>query len=411
MKIGTFAKKFNLNISTVRFYISNGLLVPSKCGGQYEFDAECVSDMEKILKYKMFDFSLEEIQLFFFMEKTSRFKDEVIIDVCIDLLNKKRTLLIDEKNKLTKIIDNIEKDIAGLPTVSNRDIPDGGVPFAMIPMLYCPICQVPLKLEAATLSNENIKKGNLSCECGYKAMISDGMILCEDFVEETPFKAFENIESIMAMKDQFSPTYRKLIAKAYQWMFNHIINQLDGNQCVLTGPFAFNFILEYMEKLGMDNLYIIFDPSYKRIIKLKKYLSSRNYKIAFIVGKPACLPLKKEIIDFYIDDYSTVNSLFTYNTFSTETIAPLLKKSAELIGIFTTYQKAAKSVHNFKQNHPEFMPEKMTIGGLKYHWSLNGVEVSEDKVIGETTRNESHFPQNVIGETVEVHGYHARKVR
>ena len=411
MKIGTFARKFNLNISTIRFYINNGLLVPSKLGGQYEFDMECVSDMEKILKYKMYDFSLEEIQLFFFMEKTSRFKDEVIIGVCIDLLNKKRKLLIDEKNNLTKIIDDIEKDIASLPTINNREVPDGGIPFAMIPMLYCPNCQVPLKLDSATLSNGSIKSGNVSCDCGYKATILDGIILCEDFVEESPLKAFENIESIMSMKDQFSPTYRKLVAKTYLWMFNQIINQLDGNKCILTGPLAFNFILEYMEKMGMDNLYIIFDPSYKRILKLKKYLSSLGYKITFIVGKPDCLPIKNETIDFYIDDYSTVNSLFTYNTFSTENIAPLLKKSGELIGIFTSYNKAAKSIRNFKQNHPDFIPEKMTFGGLKYHWSQNSIEICEDKIIGETTPNEIHFPQNVFGETVEVHGYHARKVR
>lgn len=411
MKIGTFARKFNLNISAIRFYINNGLLAPGKIGGQYEFDAECVSDMEKILKYKKYCFSLEEIQLLFFMEKTSRFKDEVIIEVCSDLLNKKRKLLIDEKNNLIKMIDDIEKDIESLPVISSGEISEGGVPFSMIPLLYCPNCQVPLKLESATLSNGSIKKGNLSCECGYTATISDGIILCENFVEETPFKAFENIESIMAMKDQFSPLYRKLIAKTYLWMYNQVINQIDSNKFVLSGPFAFNFLLEYMEKLGKDNLFIVCDPSLKRIAKLKKYMSSRNYNIVFIVGIPALLPVKRESIDLYIDDYSMVNSLFTYNTFSTEKIAPFIKKSGEVIGIFTTYLKAPKSVQNFKKNHPDFMPEKMNLGGLKYQWSLMGVEFSEEKVIGETTPNELHFPQNVLGETVEVLGYHAKKVR
>ncbi len=411
MKIGTFARKFNLNISTIRFYINNGLLIPSKIGGQYEFDAECISDMEKILRYKRYYFSLEEIQLLFFMEKTSRFKDEVIIEVCSDLLNKKRKILIDEKNSLTKIINDLEKEIENLPVIRSDETPDGGVPYSMIPLLYCPICQVPLKLESATFSDGNIKKGDLSCECGYTATISDGIILCKDFVEETPFKAFENIESIMAMKDQLSPTYRKLIAITYIWMYNEIINQMDGNKFIMTGPFAFNFLLEYIEKLGKDNFYIIFDPSLKRIDKLKKYLSSWNYNITFIVGKPSYIPIKSTTIDLYIDDYSTVNSLFTYNTFSTENIAPFLKKSGEVIGIFNTYVKAAKSIRNFKMDHPDFIPEKMTFSGLKSKWSSMGVEIVNKKVMGETTPNESHFPHNVIGETIEVHGYHAGKVR
>lgn len=411
MKIGTFARKFNLNVSTVRFYINNGLLVPGKLGGQYEFDEECISDMKRILNYKKYNFSLEEIQLLFFMEKTSRFKDEVIIKVCSDLLNQKRKQLIEEKQNLTVIIDDIEKEIQSLPVISSGETLDGGVPFSMISLLYCPECQVPLKLESATLSNDSIKKGNLTCECGYSSALSDGIIFCENFEEETPFKAFENVESIIAMKNQFSPTYRKLIAKTYLWMYNQIIRQMDSNKVIITGPFAFNFLLEYLEKLGRDHLYIIFDPSLKRITKLKRYLSSWNYNIVFIVAKPGCLPVKREAVDLYIDDYSTVNSLFTYNTFSTEQIAPLLKKSGEVIGIFTTYLNAAKSIRNFKRYHPDFKPEKMTLSGLKFQWSEMGVETVAEKVIGETTPNELHFPQNVLGETVKVHGYYARKTR
>jgi DNA-binding transcriptional MerR regulator len=90
MKIGTFAKKFNLNVSTVRFYVNNGLLTPAREGGHYEFGSECVSDMKNILKYKKYQFSLEEIQLLFFMEKASGFQDEIVIEVCVDILKKKR---------------------------------------------------------------------------------------------------------------------------------------------------------------------------------------------------------------------------------------------------------------------------------------------------------------------------------
>ncbi|MBR0597109.1 MerR family transcriptional regulator [Sinanaerobacter chloroacetimidivorans] len=409
MKIGTFAKKIDMNISTIRFYINNGLLTPCKVGGQYEFDADCISDMEKILKYKKYNFSLEEIQILFFMEKASRFKDEVVIDVCTDILKNKRKLLIEERDNLTKSIADIEREIENLPTLSNEEITDHGVPFTMIPYLYCPSCQVPLKLDSASLSNGSIQKGNLSCECGYTATITEGMILCEEFAEETPFKAFENIESIMAMKDQFSPAYRKLIAKTYIWMYSQIAAQVDGVKFIMAGPFTFNFLLEYIEKLGKDHIYIIFDPSLKRITKIKKYLSSWNYSIVYIVGQPTHLPIKSAAIDLYIDDYSTVNSLFTYNTFSTDYLASLIKNSGEIIGIFTTYLHAAKSIRNFKKNHPDFMPEKMTLGGLKYHWSMEGVTIIHEKVMGSTSPNEIHFPQNVMGEPVEVLGYHARK--
>ncbi len=409
MKIGTFARKFGLNISTIRYYINSGLLTPVRSGGQYEFDANCISDMEKILKYKKYSFSLEEIQLLFFMEKASRFQDELVLEDCADILKKKKAQLIDDRDNLTKFIEELEKEIEDLPVLPAKELNEAGVPYFIIPYLYCPVCQVPLELDSASLSNGSLQKGILSCECGYQAAIIDGIILCREYAEDTPFKAFENIESVMAMKDQFSPLYRKLIAKTYIWMFNRVPSHINSSKYIMAGPFTFNFLLEYMERLGKDNAYIIFDPSLKRIEKIKQYLAAWGYNIVYIVGKPSDLPLKNGSVDLYIDDYSTVNSLFTYNTFSTEHISPLLKNSGEVIGIFTTYQRAQKSLHNFKQDHPNFEPGKMTLSGLKYQWSQHKVKVFEEKRLGSTTPGETHYPQNVIGETIDIMGYHGKK--
>jgi DNA-binding transcriptional MerR regulator len=408
MKIGTFAQKFNLNTSTIRFYIDNGLLTPTRKGGQYSFDKECVADMEKILKYKKYYFSLEEIQLLFFLEKASRFQDEIVLEVCADMMRNKRDSLIQERDKLAQCIDEIEKEIEQLQDFAPVDAAPAGVPFLFIPYLYCPSCQVPLRLDSASLSKGNIQKGILSCECSYSATITDGIILCQDFSEDTPFRAFENVESVMAMKDQFSPTYRKLITKAYVWMYHRIMGSLNEGTFFMTGPFTFNFLLEYIGKLGKNNTYIIMDPSLKRIRKLKKYLSSRDFTFVFVVGKPENIPIKRETVDFYIDDYSTVNCLFTYNSFSTDKISPLLKKRAEIVGIFTSYKRAPKSLQNFKKDHPDFSPEKMTFAGLKHSWKQS-IKVTEAKNVGETTPGEKHFPYNAPGEVIEVCGYHAVK--
>lgn len=409
MKIGTFARKFNINASTVRFYINNGLITPSKPGGQYEFDKECVADMEKILKYKKYCFTLEEIQLLFFMEKASRLQDDVVVQVCADILKNKRNELIKTREDLNRFIDELADEIDSMHVPQQDPTEVSGVPFSAFPFLYCPVCQIPLKLEAASLSNGSIHKGILSCECGYGATIQDGIVLCREFAEDTPFKAFNNVESVMAMKDMLSPLYRSLITKTYIW-FNSLIQPSPEEACIImTGPFTFNFLLEYMEKLDRNNRYVIFDPSYKRISKLKKYLGNCSANILYIVGMPEDLPVRRNSVDIYLDDYSTVNSMFTFGTFSTEHIGPLLKPGAEILGIFTTYQEASKSLHNFVSDHPNFTPEKMTLSGLKYQWSLAKVRITEQKLIGETTRSELHFQQDVVGEKIQVHGYHAKK--
>ncbi len=409
MKIGAFAKKFGLNISRVRYYVTNGLLTPNKKEGHYEFGKECVSDMENIIKYKKYHFSLEEIQLLFFMEKASQFQDEIVIEVCADMLQKKRSQLIAEKENLSEFINDLEKEIGDLSFCTSEGKKEGGIPFSYIPYLYCPDCQKPLKIEAANLSNGAIQKGDLGCDCGYQVGISDGIILCQNFVEETPFKAFDNIDSVMSMKDQFSPNYRMLIKKAYIWMYNSITNRPTEPRHILAGPFTLNFLFEYIEKLGMDNTYIIFDPSLTRIEKIRKYLSNRNYNVVYIVGNSDRLPVKNKSIDIYIDDYSTVNSLFTYNSFFTKHLAHLMKVTGEVVGIFTSYQNAPKSLYNFKELQPNFDTKRMTLSALKYEWGLEGIQVFCDKKIGSTNPGEVHFFQNEPGEQVEVRVYAAKK--
>lgn len=69
MKIGDFSKKYNMNITTVRYYVERALLTPERKNNQYIFNKSCMDDMEKILKYKSFHFSLEEIELLFSWKK------------------------------------------------------------------------------------------------------------------------------------------------------------------------------------------------------------------------------------------------------------------------------------------------------------------------------------------------------
>ena len=413
MKIGSFARKFNINVSTVRFYVNNGLLLPKREGSQYNFDKECIADMERILKYKDYYFTLEEIQLLFFLEKASRFRDEIVLDVCADMMRNKRKELQIQKGKLEQLIDELsaeEKELATeireLKEQENDRETSSGLPILMIPHLYCPGCQTPLELLSASLSHGSIKEGILSCSCGYSAEIKQGVIFGSEYLEETPFKAFENVESVMAIKDQFSPLYRKLISKAYLQMYHFLSESLKEKNLFLVGPFTFNFILEYASRFSGSNTFLIFDPSYSRIKKIRQYLTdTENCSFVYYVGRPENIPLKRGIFDYYIDDYSTVNSLFTYNDFHTELVAPFLKRQGEVAGIFTTYEEAPESLKNFRVNHPDFEYAKMRFDMLKAGWAQNGVRIDAAKFVGETNPTEIHFPQNEKGEKIKVLAY------
>lgn len=408
MRISEFAKKFDLSTSTIRYYINQGLLMPDKKKDQYDFGAECISDIEKLLRYKQCRLSLEEIQQLFFLEKASRFRDEVSVNAWKDILLNKKKELHKEQEDLAHCLRSLEEELCNAPFDRENILKEFGVPLSFLPYLYCPDCGEPLKLQSASLSSGLVYNGELQCDCGYKASICNGMIQCADSVEDSPLKAFKNVDSVITMMDEFSPSYRMLLEKTYLWFYNQIAGKADVPQVVLAGPFSFNFMLKYLEKLDRDNIYIFIDPSRKRIRKMQQYFQSqKRYHMVFIAGTAARIPVKKHSVDVYIDDYSTVNSLFVYNDFGIEALTSLLKYSGKVYGIFTKYHKAPKMLHSFKQVHPDFSPEKMTMSSLKSKWAVAGMPVTVEKIIGETITDGEPHPHDIAGEILEVCGYMA----
>ncbi len=408
MRISEFAKKYGLSTSAVRYYINQGLLVPGKKKDQYDFGKECGDDIKKLLRYKECRFSLDQIRELFFLEKASRLRDEGSAKAWTDIMNQKKKELLAEQEDIGRCLQLLEEDLESMFSDCKSDSVEQGIPFAFLSYLYCPDCGKTLRLDSASLSAGYVYDGELLCECGYHALISGGMIQCEESVEDSPLKAFENVDSVISMMDEFSPSYRALLEKTYLWLYNQVGGRADAPQTVMAGPFSFNFMLKYLDRLDPDSIYIFVDPSRKRIRKMQQYFQSRNcYNLVFIAGTPSRIPVKKHSVDIYIDDYSTVNSLFVYNDFGTGALAALLKYTGRVFGVFTKYHKAPKMLHSFKQMHPDFNPEKMTMSGLKYSWSANGMHITEEKTIGETITDDEPHPHNVVGETLEVCGYMA----
>jgi len=165
MKIGEFAEKYDLKISTVRYYVEHALLTPERKNNQYIFNRSCMEDMEKILKYKSYHFTLEEIELFFFLEKASKFRDEKTMKTCMDLLHQKLNQLETEDQRLRQTIENLKDEIESFDLLqrkmdTNRENTDG-IPLSFIENLCCPRCRASMRLEAASISNGKISEGDI----------------------------------------------------------------------------------------------------------------------------------------------------------------------------------------------------------------------------------------------------------
>lgn len=79
IRIGDFAKLFNVSIKTVRYYESVGLIVPAFVdvySGYRYFDFHNIERMQEILSLKELGFSLDEIKNF--KEEESKVKLQII---------------------------------------------------------------------------------------------------------------------------------------------------------------------------------------------------------------------------------------------------------------------------------------------------------------------------------------------
>ncbi len=106
IKIGDFAKIFDVSINTIRFYEEKGLLVPAyidNYSGYRYYDEENISDMSKILFLKNLNLSLDEIRTYDdskIKNKIKEYENEILkIKENINTLN-----LIEQKGG----IDNMD---------------------------------------------------------------------------------------------------------------------------------------------------------------------------------------------------------------------------------------------------------------------------------------------------------------
>jgi len=122
------------------------------------------------------------------------------------------------------------------------------------------------------------------------------------------------------------------------------------------------------------------------------------------------MPVKRGIVDVYIDDYSTSNNIFAFNSYGIEEIAPFIKRSGKITGIFGDYKLAPKGLANFAKQQTNFTQSKMmTMSMLKYGWQQCGIKINDTKSIGFTSETNPDYVFDVQGEKVQVYGYSAVK--
>ena len=411
LKIGAIAKKYEINPSAVRFYVDKALLTPKRENGQYVFDETCSEQMKKILKYKQYRFTLEEIELLFYYENLSNLKDDRIINEIISILQQKKDLIKQEIVSMNGITKDIDEEIRYYNGSKERsaEMRNTYVPLSALSFLCCPECGRDLRLENAVVDPNGIKEAAVKCDCGYSVRIEDGILLCPEHTEDSPFKLYENVDSVLAMASDVSSAFRGLMEKGHLRMYQQLLHTCKSCRNVLVGPLTYNFILGYLNFMTDETTAVVVDLSLNKLKRMKEYLSDSERKILFIAGDIKKAPIRKNMMDLYVDDFSSENYAVTYNRNLFEIIAPFLKKDGKLVGQFVDYSKAPKSLRNIKTDHPDFEPELLTLRKIYASIADAGLKIIEKANLGSPEGKEKDFKRQVGDEKIALITYIAEK--
>ncbi len=433
MKIGEFSKKYNVPISTIRYYIEEGLITPKKNGAQYNFGELNEFEMQLLTDLRESAFSLEEMRQFV---NISRIFDEK------DPLRYKelKTLFEDKKDRLSKQIEAAKATIKTIDLklnaltskeavlVASNNAPaaasrSNGLPLRFLTYLACPDCGGSLDMDNVKMSADTISSGRLHCSCGYTGHIEDGILFadedtdldfdpcfCDDYFIDLTTPEHEPIfyECFLSAPQQ----YLSLNYEARTWLNEAISAHIPRHDVILFPDIAsvFPYLYSNAEYIQNSTL-VIMSLSRNAVTAIRKHINAleTNLNIIYIVSSSNRLPLKKKCIDLMIDYLGSYNYAFFFDKPLYQYIDPYFSDTASIAGCLSYYDDGAKSACNITKEYKNAMKPFITLRSYMDVLHSCGYSIVADKKVGSNTVFSEYFHYHEYGEKQHLHTFLAAR--
>ncbi|MEG0383249.1 MerR family transcriptional regulator [Solibacillus cecembensis] len=409
MKIGTFAKLFDVSNDTVRYYIELGLLLPDKKNTQYQMNQSSHDDMAFISKLKKLHFSLQEIQQILSYQRVTNFMDPEDIDYYNTLLLDKKNQLIQKKSELSRAIQLIEKSAHASYSASEREN-STGVPLAFVNILYCPMCHIPLEMRDVSINNNAIQKGCLTCTCGYEAVIEDGIIITANLYEISPYPSyFYDIQTIKEMNHGMI----NLFEKSNLWLQKALQNIVLKNKLIVeTNIDAFVTLPKYSDNFDLSASYVFSGYSLEMLKKVRKRIEDINplLNVLYILNSDLNLPLKPHSIDVFVDSLTTNDFSLLNPQFPIQILKNRFHSDSIIVGGYSYYDSSSKSLRNISSIYPDSHQHILYPHYLEENLLVNGFQITQNEKIGYCTDPGPFFDYHIKDEKFHMFMYLASSV-
>lgn len=306
MRIGRFAKENGLSADTVRYYIGQKLLMPTKKNAYYDFDEHDQKEMTWISSLKVMGFKLKEIREILRMLRLGLESDKKEKAYLLMILQKRLQGVEKEQKHLETVRMMLNQRILEIETLEVEVDKILGFQVSMLSELYCHTCQHSFELEEGIIEKGCIKKGLLVCLCGHCLEVDDGIVIGEHNFVNRHLNESLHLESIY--EDFISTTdsnYLDQIYTSMQW-FGH---RIKSEERIIEFGTGSGFLLNYLKSyLKPSQLYVAVDHDLERLHCLKRNLEQSDIacRVLFICSDFKSVPLRKEGSDVVLDFFGTM---------------------------------------------------------------------------------------------------------
>lgn len=399
MKIGELARRNNVTIDTIRYYVSIGLLIPEKKSTQFEFSDREVENLRYIQQLKSMRFNLKEIETVMNLRRTSNWVEPETMKEYTKILREKLQEIGAERLALNHSEELVERELKEYEKITPHKSSLQGVPLRSLPLLACPCCGRQLQMRNAAFSYKYVHEGQLFCEpCGYHAKIENGIIMTGNL--------YTNIYDRPDLKRGLYQILCSDFMKIYQTASDYMQKELaalDLSGKVVLENFlnGYFYLYTHFHELPSDCLYIIIDK-YPEIVCMYKDLISAldlDLDILYIADASLDYPLARECVDVNIDFFSSHEYDFYFKGRYFDSMEPYMKQDAVIVGTNISMNENAKSRKLFAQKYPEGTLERLKFYRVEEDLNRLGYLVKSKK-LGTVyeTRNSYSFSCHITGE-------------
>lgn len=416
MKIGELAKLCGVPQATIRYYISNGLLIPDDSSPQFNFTDREYQDLQQILKMKQQKFTLSEIHQYLSLVRHSNFIEPDTIAECLKILDQKKQELRGQMEALERSIDGIEEEIETLKTSTYEHTNQTGVPLSALDLLVCPHCKKQLRLEQAVIEDGVVLSGTLQCvnydvcDSTYRAEIERGIVKTHNHYTEPYDQPDLHRGLYRGMKQEFSTA----LQKSYDLIGTRLTQMdLSGKIVLEANINGYFFLYHHLHFLPEDCICVIIDK-YPQMLEMYKNLIdclNTRHNILYIADASMNYPLKEHCVDLHISFFGeTEHQLYHKNTYLYDAKG-FFKRDAAVLGAFLSYEIQSQSRKRILSKYPEGNERLFQIGYLAEDYKYNAYKLDYSKV-GATTDTgikQYSYACQVPGDPLSVYHFYAKR--